>query len=164
MLFVCEPDVVFSVCTPHPFMCPRVRFVSPWILRGTPQLLAESTSHWSPIKPSERCRYGVRGLLFFFLPFPALRLPVITHQEITALCSSRSLPAPKHTHGSYYTICKTLHQCGTYLNTEPGDNLWHFKHRGTVGVIVLQQALSAELAARVLERSDNARCRCHMGS
>lgn len=94
-------------------MCLRVRlvFVScafQWIC-CTARLLAESTAHWSPIKPSGAAGTACKGF--------ALRLPVITHQEITALCSLTL--SVRWTHSSYYTICKTLHQWGTYLYTEP---------------------------------------------
>lgn len=76
-----------------------------------PRLLAESTAHWSPIKPSSAAGTTRKGF--------ALRLPVIAHQEIMARARSlTSCPCLRWTHSSYYTICKTLHQWGTYLNTE----------------------------------------------
>ena len=114
VLFFCEPDIVF-LCTPHAFMCLRVRFVFVscafrWIC-CTARLLAESTAHWSPIKPSSAAGTVRKGF--------ALRLPVITHQEIMALCSLTLSLSARWTHSSYYTICKTLHQWGTYLYMEP---------------------------------------------
>lgn len=132
-----ELDIVLPR-TRQAFMCLRVRYVFVsraflWICCA-PRLLTESTAHWSPIKPSSAAGTACKGF--------ALRLPVITHQEIMALCSvslSRSLR-------SYYTICKTLHQWGTYLNTEPqiifgiSNTEAQSRHRAAVG-------LSAESAA-----------------
>lgn len=98
--------------TPLAFMCLLVRlvFVScafRWIC-CSPRLLTDSTPHWSPIKPSSAAGTACKGF--------ALRLPVIAHQ---ALCSLTLSLCVRWTHSSYYTICKALHQWGTYLQTEP---------------------------------------------
>lgn len=79
-----------------------------FLVKVEPQLLTESTSDWSPIKLSRAAGTACNGF--------ALRLPVTAHQEITVQLLS---PCVLNTHCSYFTICKMLHQCCAYLNTEP---------------------------------------------
>lgn len=150
-----ELDIVLPR-TRQAFMCLRVRYVFVsraflWICCA-PRLLTESTAHWSPIKPSSAAGTACKGF--------ALRLPVITHQEIMALCSvslSLALSPQLLHHLQNVTSMRYISQHGA------ADNLWHFKHRGTITSSCSSRPL-CWVGRRVLECSDNARCRCHMGS
>lgn len=90
------------------FMCLPVRFVFvscafQWICSSA-GLLAESTAHWSAIKPSCAAGTACKRLCF----------ETTCHHTSGDYGALLSLSLCR-THSSYYTICKTLHQWGTCL-------------------------------------------------